>query len=439
MISLMYYIALGILCLIQFSFGFSPVSLKTTSKPFKSFSSISPTVSLSRSFLKPHFATISSDALSIDDWKFLDAVYLITTDKSDNIRLQQTQEALRACNLLDLVQIRKFKTDDNNRIRGCYTSHMAVLKEIQRQFGNRRDYQVLILEDNIEVTKNLKKDVINSIQSFLNQQKQASTSSKTPANLQNAVNEQLWDVFHLAYMMYVPGLKLLQLNRNPILRTDIQGYSREDSRRFVNQPWAKNIVQMFAEKSAVVGTSAYVISRNGVEKLLARDKKLGFTDAIPNIMAELFPETRFACYPMIFHRAGRVNSLVNPQLDNFRRVMFNPAMYTTWEKLMVGTGLRNNELFPTLTVTLLITTLASIVNIVYRLLHPAEEGVSSALTSVSLTGSTPAEISANFLQLIGAMFPLFIALWGASLFKPGNTGSGFAAVKDSSSNSSDSK
>lgn len=58
-----------------------------------------------------------------------------------------------------------------------------------------------------------------------------------------------------------------------------------------------NIVQMIATKSASVGTSAYVVSKSGVKKLLDRHKKLGFTEAIPNIMAELFPETRFAAYP----------------------------------------------------------------------------------------------------------------------------------------------
>lgn len=62
---------------------------------------------------------------------------------------------------------------------------------------------------------------------------------------------------------------------------------------------------MIATKSASVGTSAYVVSKSGVKKLLDRHKRLGFTEAIPNIMAELFPDTRFAAYPMVFHRAGK--------------------------------------------------------------------------------------------------------------------------------------
>ena len=32
----------------------------------------------------------------------------------------------------------------------------------------------------------------------------------------------------------------------------------------------------------------------------------------------------------VFHRAAKIGSLVNPQLDDFRKIMFNPMMYTTW-------------------------------------------------------------------------------------------------------------
>lgn len=235
--------------------------------------------------------------LKSEDWKFLDAIYLITTDKSKSSRLQQTQQALQDCQLSNLVQIRSFPTDDENRVRGCYTSHIKVLKEIQRQFARKTQYQVLILEDNLEMTPNVRREIIQAMESFL-------TSSPS------------WDIFHLAYMMYVPGLKLLQLNRHPAILTsssneedntnnnDISGQSTSqiDYRQF---PWSKHIVQMFAEKTAVVGTSAYIISKHGVERLLQHDARYGFTEAIPNIMASLFPTTRFACYPMLFHRAGR--------------------------------------------------------------------------------------------------------------------------------------
>ena len=92
--------------------------------------------------------------------------------------------------------------------------------------------------------------------------------------------------------------------------------------------------------------------------------------------------------------------------------MFTPALYTNWERLMVNTGLQNNQLFPLLTVSLLIGTLVS---------------VYSAVTSASSSSDGP-NIIAGVGGLLPVIIPLFVALWGASLFKPGNTGGGFAST-----------
>jgi hypothetical protein len=114
--------------------------------------------------------------------------------------------------------------------------------------------------------------------------------------------------------------------------------------------------------------------------------------------------------------AGKVNSLVNPQLDSFRRIMFNPAMYRAWERLMVSTGLQNNQLFPATTLTLLLSSLYAI----YASLARQAAGVaSSAQDSVAV-------ISAQFIVIL----PLMVALWGASLFTPGNKGAGFVKTAD---------
>jgi hypothetical protein len=61
---------------------------------------------------------------------------------------------------------------------------------------------------------------------------------------------------------------------------------------------------MIADKNAAVGTSAYLISAAGVSKVLQRHAERGYVDAIPNVMSQLFPESRYAVYPMLFHRAG---------------------------------------------------------------------------------------------------------------------------------------
>jgi hypothetical protein len=299
------------------------------------------------------------------DWSFIDDVYLITTTQKDNQRLQSTQEQLEKVDLWGRVNVRVFTPDDGDRVRGCYTSHMKVLEEAQEKYKDRKSYQVLILEDNLETTLRMDEKVVESVSDFV-----------------KAKSE--WDVFHLAYMMYVPGLSL-----------------HKDQ---TAQSWSENVVQMKAGKESAVGTSAYIISKSGVDSVLRRDRQLGYTEAIPNIMSELFPESRYAAYPMMFHRAGKVGSLVNPQLDDFRKVMFNPGMYTLWERLMTSTGLQNNQLFPALLVTTLLATLYSLYSVV---------------TSVLQGGS---DVQSNPLQLLAAL-PLGIAVWGATLF---TTDAGFA-------------
>lgn len=156
--------------------------------------------------------------------------------------------------------------------------------------------------------------------------------------------------------MYVPGLRLKRITSST------------------------NIVQMIASTSSAVGTTSYIISKKGVETLLDRHAQFGFTEAIPNIMAICFPNTRFAAFPMIFHRAGKVTSLVNPQLDDFRRIMFNPALYTLWERLMVYTEQTNNTLFPTVLLSLVISVLIALFNALDVLvLHPRNALVNNDL------------------------------------------------------------
>ena len=139
-------------------------------------------------------------------------------------------------------------------------------------------------------------------------------------------------------MMYVPGL-------------------------FLKDVKEENVRKMYTDESSAVGTSAYIVSKKGVDAMLRNDEEFGFTEAVPNVMSRLFPESRYAAYPMVFHRAGKINSLVNPQLDDFHGIMFTPVMYTNWEKLMVSTGLQNNQLFPGLLITLLFSVLAATVSV----------------------------------------------------------------------------
>lgn len=349
-----------------YSYLYKSTSMSLRNKIMRKSSDLSMSADLLTS---PNIEDIKA---TCNDWDFMDGIYLITTTAKDTTRLDQTKIELSKVGLLDKVKIRTFAPDNEDRVRGCYTSHINVLTEVQKTFKNKKNYKVLILEDNLEVTKRMNTNVLASVNSFIKEKE---------------YNNEAWDVFHLAYMMYVPGLSLKKLN--------------------TDNEWSKNIVQLYSNSESSIGTSAYVISSTGVDCVLKNHKKTGFVEAIPNIMALLFPNSRFAAYPMIFHRAGKINSLVNPQLDSFRKIMFSPAMYTTWETLMVSTGLQNNQLFPGITITLLVTTIV-------------------AIYSTFVSGDSNNTLIGP--QLFAA-FPLFIALWGASLFKTGNTGAGFAAKK----------
>lgn len=139
-----------------------------------------------------------------DPWSFLDRVYLITTDKSDKSRLGQTKAALERVNLWNKVVVKTFPTDDEDRVRGCYSSHMKVLAEVQRDLQRKEDYRVLILEDNLETTPAMNPGILQSVAQFMDY------------GQQHREQGFVWDAFHLAYMMYVPGLKMLQLNRHPL-------------------------------------------------------------------------------------------------------------------------------------------------------------------------------------------------------------------------------
>ena len=72
-----------------------------------------------------------------------------------NERLQRTKSELEKANLWKRVKVRSFQTDDEDRVRGCYSSHIAVLNEIQSSFRGRSNYSVLVLEDNLEVTQGM--------------------------------------------------------------------------------------------------------------------------------------------------------------------------------------------------------------------------------------------------------------------------------------------
>jgi len=91
--------------------------------------------------------------------------------------------------------------------------------------------------------------------------------------------------------------------------------------------------------------------------------------------------------------------------------MFTPGLYTFWEKLMVSTGLQNNQLFPGISLALIIGLVSTFLN-------------AGSLPALPLPEELKAILDATPALLIA--IPLFVALWGATLFTPGATNAGYA-------------
>ena len=133
--------------------------------------------------------------------------------------------------LANIVEVKKFQTDDEDRIRGCYNSHIEIYKEIASRYKGASDYSVLVLEDNISQSPLLSQSTLSNLASFQSRRQGGR------------------DMLHLAYIMYVPGLQ--------VTKTDMGG-----------------VVSLKTGEQAALGTTAYVISKRGVDALLEYHEKV---------------------------------------------------------------------------------------------------------------------------------------------------------------------
>ena len=280
-----------------------------------------------------------------NDWDFVDKVYLITCPNADpgSARLDKAKTILDKVGLLERVEVKEFDTDDEDRIRGCYMSHISVLKDGMRDiqmssgitggsknvddwlgsllsmFGNNSDAKkkaeivsskitiaanerpkcIMVLEDNLEFTGNLNAETLKSVSRYL--------------------GNSGADMIHLSYIPYVPNL-------------------------IVSKTEDKNIVALSTGQSSALGTTAYIITEKAMEILIQEDAKNGFRAPIPDVMAEQFPDSRFSAYPTPFLRAPKIKSLVNPQLDGLREILFQPAVVSQVQSVLAMTGLSTNSL-----------------------------------------------------------------------------------------------
>ena len=104
------------------------------------------------------------------DWSFLDATYVITCPAADgsNPRLDGARRALAEVGLDDW-EPREFEPDDEDRVRGCYTSHIAVLEEAERRFAGKEDVNVLVIEDNLSLSTRLCGSTLEAVRTFLSE------------------------------------------------------------------------------------------------------------------------------------------------------------------------------------------------------------------------------------------------------------------------------
>lgn len=297
------------------------------------------------------------------DWAGVDGGYMITCDAS-SVRVASAERIISAFGLSDLVQTRVFTADPEDKLRGCYMSHIAVLEEAERTFGSRDDWAVLVIEDNIGLSKAATKPEI---------------AETLEGVLRYAQADRSWSMIHLAYIMYVPGLSVLRVPAR-----DGAGV-------------LEHVVQVkVTDIQSALGNTAYLISKRGVDAVLRVHREKGFTGtSIPDLMAMLFPDSRYAAYPMPFHRSAKIASIVNPQvrrgstrahapitperaltahrhpaprgrwrmqMNSFRQLVFRPVCTALFEQLLVTTGQPTSVLVPSAIVMLSLVALASLVN-----------------------------------------------------------------------------
>lgn len=207
---------------------------------------------------------------SCQSWPAICASHLITNALEGSNRLSAASIALEALGIQDNTVVNRFAMDREDKVRGCYTSHVATLRNACATMKRQKidKFNLLMLEDNFEVVQpsSVAHDLIQEVNTFA------------------AAEGNSFDVIHLGYMMYVPGLRI---QRSPNL--------------------GSNIVQLLASSNATaVGTSGYIISDSGAEKLLAYDQRNGGYAGVPlpNVFATLYPSTRYAVFPMLVHRSG---------------------------------------------------------------------------------------------------------------------------------------
>lgn len=205
------------------------------------------------------------------------------------------------------VDVKCFERDFEDGARGCYTSHLAVYREALAQGAAA----ALVAEDNL---------------AYYEEQEAVAGGPLAWAK----EKEGEWDVLHLALVHSAASLRLLRTGDGEVVRVERTA-----------PDWYGPVP---IEKAPGLGTTAYLISREAMQKLVDLDSKQGYVGTpIDDLLTSSFPESTFAACPVLLHRDGS-ESRINQGQGAFRAVMYNPSVFRFVERALVTTGLSSSAL-----------------------------------------------------------------------------------------------
>lgn len=239
--------------------------------------------------------------------------FLISTDCANERRSNALAALETVCN----PRVRLFKRDVADGARGCYFSHLAVYEEVTSEGMP----WAVIFEDNVLV---LSASDLKTMLDTLDEWASAATS---------------WKILHLSLVHSAASLKLRKADAQKDAQVlGVAGVVRVER---TAPDWYGPVK---IERAPGLGTTAYVISSEAAKDVLKRHAETGYTQPIDDLLVELFGASgTFAAYPAPVHR-GRVVSLINPDQELFRAVMYDPRVFKNVEWTLVQTGLSSSQL-----------------------------------------------------------------------------------------------
>lgn len=189
----------------------------------------------------------------MNSYKFFEQIICINL-LSRPQRKNHAQEVFRKLHIPAIIH--SVEIDENGGIRGCFKSHIEIIKKAY----NHQYHNVLIFEDDIEPTPSYSTTALDKCIKFM----------KTDEN---------WDIFYL-------GFFTMNWDTNPL-----------------NTLSSSNMVTEHIVKYNPLATHAYVLSRRGMKKILESYEKFIDTNTHYDIYLAKYANLQSYCYvPMLFNQ-----------------------------------------------------------------------------------------------------------------------------------------